>query len=120
MLNGQKKNIGMFMLSLLAFSAMHVNIVFAAQSFSDVQTPIDYHSQPHETQQSDHITCSNDTQEMLNNRTDTNHDDNLVDCPTTQIFTPATSLPPIYFSLYSIQELSRKPITLTHNIILQV
>jgi hypothetical protein len=121
MLNKQKKTrMGILMLSLLAFSAMHVNIALAAQSFGDVQTAIDYHSQPHESPQSDHITCSNDVQEMLNNRTNTDHRDNFADCTIAQIFTSVAVSPRIFFQSYLIQELSRKPITLTHNIILLI
>ncbi|MBY0473344.1 hypothetical protein K2Q00_03655, partial [Patescibacteria group bacterium] len=95
MLNKQKKRIGILMLSLLAFSAMHVNIVLAAQSFGDSQIPIDHHAQSHETQESDHFSCSNDLHETLNHRTDTEHHDNLVDCPIAQSSTPLVESPQI-------------------------
>lgn len=108
------------MLSLLAFSAMHVNIVLAAQSFGDSQIPIDHHAQSHETQESDHFSCSNDLHETLNHRTDTEHHDNLVDCPIAQSSTPLVESPQIFVWAYSLEEFSRKPITLTHNITLLI
>ena len=108
------------MLSLLAFSAMHVNVVLAAQSFADTQAPIDHHAQSHEDQESDHFTCANDLHESFNHRIDTDHEDNIVDCPISQIFTPISASPHILYCPYSNQELSRKPITLTHNIALLI
>ena len=120
MLNKQKKKIGILMLSLLAFSAMHVGVVLAAQDFGDVQIPIDHHAQSHENQQSDHFSCANEMHSAFNHRTDTDHHDNLADCPIAQISTPVAVSPHIFFGSYSIQELSRKPITLTHNITLLV
>ena len=120
MINKRKKRIGILMLSLLAFSAMHVNIVLAAQSFGDVQAPIDHHSQSHESQQSDHFSCANDLHESYNNRTDTDHHSDLADCPIAQISTSLTVSPQVSIWTYSIEEFSRKPITLTHNITLLI
>ena len=108
------------MLSLLAFSAMHVSIAFAAQSFGDVQIPIDHHAQSDENQQSDHISCADEMHSAFNHRTNTYHHNNFVDCPIAQISTPVAVSPHIFFWPYSIQELSKKPITLTHNITLLI
>ena len=108
------------MLSLFAFSAMHVNVVLAAQSFGDVQTPIDHHAQSHKNQQSDHFSCANEMHSAFNHRTDTDHHDNFADCPIAQISTPVTVSDYLLFWSYSIPELSRKPITLTHNITLLI
>ena len=120
MLNRQKKKMGILMLSLLAFSVMHGSVALAAQSIGDVQTPIDHHSQSHEGQQSDHFSCQNDLYETFINRTDTDRHDNLADCQIAQISTPVAVSPHIFFWPYSIQELSKKPITLTHNITLLI
>ena len=108
------------MLSLLAFSAMHVNIVLAAQTLDDVQVPIDHHSQSHENQQGDHFSCANDLHETFNHRTDTDHHSDLADCPIAQISTSLTVSPQVSIWTYSIEEFSRKPITLTHNITLLI
>lgn len=108
------------MLSLLAFSVMHVNIVLAAQSFDGVQIPIDHHAQSHESQESDHFSCADELHSAFNQRTDTGHHDNLVDCPIAQIFTPLVESHQTHIWTYAIEEFSRKPITLTHNITLLI
>lgn len=108
------------MLSLLAFSAMHVSVVLAAQSFGDAQIPIDHHAQSHESQESDHFSCSIDLHETLNHRTDTDHHSDLADCSIAQISTSLTVSPQVSIWTYSIEEFSRKPITLTHNITLLI
>ena len=108
------------MLSLLAFSAMHVGVVLAAQSFSDAQTPIDHHAQSHESQQSDHFSCANELHDTFTHRTDTDHHDNLADCPIAQISTPLAELHQTFSWSYELEEFSRKPITLTHNITLLI
>lgn len=107
------------MLSLLAFSAMHMNVVLAAQSFSDAQSPIDHHSQTHESQENDHFSCPNDLHETLSHRVGTEHHDALADCPIAQVTVPVVELPRIVFSQHADRHHSRKPITLTHHIVLR-
>ena len=108
------------MLSLLAFSAVHVNIVLAAQDINGIQTPIDHHAQSHEGQQTNHFSCTDDLHETFNHRTDTDQHDNLVDRPVAQIAIPVAEPQQVFLGSDSIQEFSRKPVTLTHNITLLI
>lgn len=108
------------MLSLLVFSAMHMNIALAASSLGNSQVPIDHHSQSHDSQKDEHISCSDDMHNVSSHRTDTEHQDGLIDCPIAQIATPIAKSPQKLFWEYSIHEFSRKPITLTHNITLLI
>ncbi|NBV76561.1 hypothetical protein EBR66_00080 [bacterium] len=108
------------MLSLLAFSAMHMNVVLAASNFGDAQIPIDHHAQSHESQQSDHFSCADEMHKTFSHRTDTEYHDNLLDCPIAQVFVPILEFSQTFVSLHTDKGFSRKPITLTHNITLQV
>ena len=108
------------MLSLLAFSVMHMNVALATSDFGDVQTPIDHHAQSHDSQQSEHFSCPDEMHLAFDHRTDTDHHDNPVDCPISQISTYIAESPQIFLWEYSIQEFSRKPMTLTHNITLLI
>lgn len=109
------------MLSLLAFSAIHTNIALATSNLWGSQIPTDYHSQPHEDQQSDHFSCGSNIENVINHRIDDDHLDLFEICHALEInsfFTDSTQLPTWFYSISL--ELSKKPSTLTHNIILRI
>ena len=108
------------MLSVLAFSAVHMNVASATQSFGNTQVSVSHHVELPEGEQSDHFLCANEMQSALNYRTDTEYLDDLLDCPIAHISTSSENASNEFIWTRSSEEFSKKPITLTHNITLQI